>query len=86
MKRGLVVVLILLILFTGLPLAFGMEVMEPCPSCPAPDAPISFGACFAILVWAVLIIVLRSFLVAAILAVLKPLLLATALERPPRIA
>ncbi|MGH2385679.1 MAG: hypothetical protein ACRDJL_09540 [Actinomycetota bacterium] len=84
MRRVLVLSLVLLILITGLPLALGMGAMEPCPSCPAPDAPISFGACFAILAWALMTVVLRSIRVSSAAAVLKPLLLATSLERPPR--
>jgi hypothetical protein len=86
MRKVLVLALVLLILLTGLPLALGMSAMPPCPSCPAPDAPIWFGACFAILVWAFLTILVRSFLVSHALAALKQLLLATSLERPPRLA
>lgn len=76
--------LTLLVLFTGLPLALGMGAMEPCPSCPAPDIPIWFGLCFAILVWVLLIVLLGSVRVLPVLAVLKPVPLATSLERPPR--
>lgn len=86
MTRVLVLALVLLVLLTGLPLALGMSAMPACPSCPAPDAPTFFGACFAILVWAVLTILVRSFLISGALAALKPLLLATSLERPPRLA
>jgi hypothetical protein len=86
MKKGLIVALVLLILLTGLPLALGMSAMPVCPSCPAPDAPIWLGACFAILVWAVLTILARSFLLTHALSMLKPLLLASSLERPPRLA
>jgi hypothetical protein len=86
MTRVLIVALVLLILLTGLPLALGMSAMPPCPSCPAPDAPIWFGACFAILVWAVLMILVRSFLISHASAALKPLLFAKSLEHPPRLA
>jgi hypothetical protein len=86
MAKLLVVAVVLLILLTGLPLALGMSAMPACPSCPAPDAPIWFGACFAILVWAFVTILIRSFLVPRALAALKPLLFATSLERPPRLA
>jgi hypothetical protein len=84
MRRALVLALVLLILLAGLPLALGMGAMEPCPSCPAPDAPIWFGACFAILAWGLTTIVLRSIRVSPVVAALKPLLLAISLERPPR--
>jgi hypothetical protein len=84
MKTAAAIALIVLILITGLPLALGMGAMEPCPSCPAPHAPIWFGACFAILAWGLIAIGLRSIRVAATVAVLKPLLLAISLERPPR--
>lgn len=85
MTKLLVVALVLLILLTGLPLALGMSAMPACPSCPAPDAPIWFGACFAILAWAVLTILMRSFPISHALAALRQLLLATSLERPPRL-
>jgi hypothetical protein len=84
MRRVLVLAFVLLVLLTGLPLALGMGAMEPCPSCPAPDAPVWFGACFAILAWGLIAIGLRSIRVAPTVAVLKPLLLAISLERPPR--
>jgi hypothetical protein len=86
MRKVLVLALVLLILLMGLPLALGMSAMTPCPSCPAPDAPIWCGACFAILVWAVLSILVRSFPVSHALAALKPVLFAKSLERPPRVA
>lgn len=84
MTRAFVVALVLLILLTGLPLALGMSSMPACPSCPAPDTPIWFGVCFAILAWAVLTVLVRSFGISHGLAALRPLLLATSLERPPR--
>lgn len=86
MAKLVVVALVMLILLTGLPLALGMSAMPPCPSCPAPDAPIWFGACFAVLVWAILTILMRSLVISHVLAVLRPFLLATSLERPPRLA
>ena len=86
MRRALILSLVLVILVTGLPLALGMGAMQPCPSCPAPDAPIWFGACFAILAWGLITIALRSMRVLPDVAVLKPLLLAISLERPPRAA
>ena len=86
MRKVLVLALVLLILLTGLPFALGMSAMPACPSCPAPDAPIWFGACFAILVWAVFTILVRSFLISHALAALKSLLFAKPLERPPRLA
>jgi hypothetical protein len=86
MTRVLVLALVLLVLLTGMPLAMGMSAMPACPSCPAADAPIWFGACFAILVWVVLMILLRSFLISGALAAFKPLLFAKSLERPPRVA
>jgi len=84
MRRALVLSLVLLILITGLPLALGMGAMEPCPSCPAPDAPIWFGACFAILAWGLMTVALLSMRVSPAAALLKSLLVTTSLERPPR--
>ncbi len=86
MRRALILSLVLVILITGLPLALGMGAMQPCPSCPAPDAPIWFGACFAILAWGLMTVALRSIRVLPDVAVLKLLLLAISLERPPRAA
>lgn len=86
MRKVAVIGLILLVLLVGLPLAMGMAGMEPCPSCPGGDAPMAVVMCLAILSFFALVVSRHSSPVGSQRPLLRPLLLADPLDRPPRFA
>ena len=84
MRRGLVILLILLVLVTGLPLLMGVDGMASCQTC---EPAASFMACPALLVGAaVLFMVLVGRRVSRRHPSLRTRLLPGLLERPPQFA
>jgi hypothetical protein len=86
MKKAVVIALVLLVLLVGLPLAMGMSDMAPCPSCTKGDAPVAVAMCLAIVSLFVLVMSSNSSVIVARRRVVRVLLLADPLERPPRVA
>jgi hypothetical protein len=83
-KQAAIVLLVLIVLLTGLPLAMSMNDMPLCPDCSSAGALTLFGMCAAI-------IALAGFAVALLAAYIRPtsvlmrlLLLVRPLEKPPR--
>jgi hypothetical protein len=86
MKKAIVIVLVLLGLVVGLPLAMGMGDMAPCPSCTKGDAPVAVAMCLAIVSLFVLVVSSKSRVMASRPQVVRLLLFADPPERPPRAA
>jgi hypothetical protein len=86
MKKAVVIALVLLVLLVGLPFAMGMSDMAPCPSCTKGDSPVAVAMCLAIVSLFVLVVSSSSSLITPRRQVVRLLLLADPLDRPPRVA
>lgn len=84
MKKAAFVVLVLLVVLVGLPLAMGMTDMAPCPSCTG--APAAVAMCLAIVALFVLAVSRGSSRITSRRQIVRLLLLADRLDRPPRLA
>jgi hypothetical protein len=84
--RTLVLLLVLLTFLVGLPFAMGMADMDSCPTCSEGDALAAVTMCLAIVLLFVLVVSFRGGLIAGRRQILRLLLLADPLERPPRLA
>lgn len=85
-KKAAVILLVVLVLVIGVPLAMGMSEMAPCPSCPGIDTPVAVAMCLAIVSLFILLVCSNSSRIASRQLVLRPWLLADPPERPPRVA
>lgn len=86
MKVALVILLVILVLLLGLPLATGMTGSGFCPDCQSHGPPCPAGVCSAVLVLFALVVVglAGSFQLGT--SRFQRLLLALTLDRPPRFA
>lgn len=87
MKALIIVLLVLLMLAVGLPLAMGMGDMAPCPNCSALDVSFAVGMCLALFaVGGIFIALAFSGRVRQRNNRSRRLLVASGLERPPQYA
>jgi hypothetical protein len=86
MHKLLVLALVLLVLLVGLPVAMGMGDMAQCPSCTGNDSPAALAMCLAILSFFVLVASRHGSRVSPRRQVVRLLLLADPLDRPPQLA
>lgn len=87
MKKVPILVLIVLLLFVGLPLVMGsMSGMAPCPSCTTVEAPVAVAMCLAIVSFFALVVSSRSSRIGSRPEIVRFQLLTDPPERPPQIA
>lgn len=84
MRQAAIVLLVLIVLLTGLPLAMSMNDMPPCPNCSSVGSLTLFGMCAAIIALARFAVALLEAYIRPTSVLMRLLLLVRPLEKPPR--